>query len=103
MERTAQCISAGALRYLECNTALDPAGRLIGTELAEPRNLIFRNPTEGTDFTTTKTFDWERADTLTAPTLDWIEQEARTATILFSMLDEFLMRFSHYYRFEGAQ
>ncbi len=30
-------------RYAECKMALDAAGRLINTELAERRNLIMRN------------------------------------------------------------
>mgnify|MGYP003891942725 CR=1 FL=1 len=49
------------------------------------------------------TFDWARGDCFTGPTWNWIEHEARTDTILFTMTDEFLMRFAHYYRFEGAQ
>ncbi len=43
-------------RYAECKRALDAAGRLIGTELAERRNLVLRNPLEGNNFATTKTF-----------------------------------------------
>lgn len=49
-----------------------------------------------------QTFDWARGDTIAAPTWNWIEHEAHTDTILFTMSDEFLMRFAHYYRFEGA-
>ncbi len=48
-------------------------------------------------------FDWERGDTLAAPTWNWIEHEAHTDTILFTMTDEFLMRFARYYRFEGER
>ena len=40
-------------RYSECKAALDAAGRLINTELAERRNLILRNPVEGNDIATT--------------------------------------------------
>jgi gentisate 1,2-dioxygenase len=50
-----------------------------------------------------ETFDWARGDTIAAPTWNWIEHEARTDTILFTMTDEFLMRFARYYRFEGAK
>ena len=42
-------------RYEECRQALDTAGRLISTELAERRNLVLANPVEGNDFATTKT------------------------------------------------
>ena len=42
-------------QYDECRAALDAAGRLINTELAERRNLILRNPVEGNDIATTKT------------------------------------------------
>ena len=50
-----------------------------------------------------ETFDWARGDVFAAPTWNWIEHEARTDTILFTMTDEFLMRFANYYRFEGAK
>ena len=42
-------------RYTECHAALDAAGRLINTELAERRNLVMRNPVEGNDIATTRT------------------------------------------------
>ena len=42
-------------RYAECKRALDAAGRLINTELAERRNLIMRNPVEGNDIATART------------------------------------------------
>lgn len=42
-------------RYEECRAALDAAGRLINTELAERRNLILRNDVEGNDVATAKT------------------------------------------------
>ncbi len=42
-------------RYAECKMALDAAGRLINTELAERRNLIMRNPVEGNDIATART------------------------------------------------
>lgn len=50
-----------------------------------------------------QTFDWSRGDTIAAPTWNWIEHEAHEDTILFTMTDEFLMRFANYYRFEGAK
>jgi gentisate 1,2-dioxygenase len=49
-----------------------------------------------------ESFAWARGDAFCAPTWNWIEHEALTDTILFTMTDEFLMRFAHYYRFEGA-
>ena len=42
-------------RYEHCKAALDAAGRLINTELAERRNLVLRNPIEGNEIATTKT------------------------------------------------
>jgi gentisate 1,2-dioxygenase len=42
-------------RYSECEQALDAAGRLINTELAERRNLVMRNPVPGNDIATTRT------------------------------------------------
>ena len=42
-------------RYDVCRAALDAAGRLINTKLAERRNLILRNPVPGNDIATAKT------------------------------------------------
>ncbi|MEX2453762.1 MAG: hypothetical protein WD470_03605, partial [Rhodospirillaceae bacterium] len=56
----------------------------------------------GTSVIGGETFDWNRGDTFVAPTWTWIEHRAETDTILFSMTDEYLMRFARYYRFEGA-
>jgi gentisate 1,2-dioxygenase len=42
-------------RYDMAKGALDAAGRLINTELAERRNLILTNPLEGNGYATTKT------------------------------------------------
>lgn len=56
----------------------------------------------GTSIIGDTSHDWERGDTIAAPTWHWIEHHAKTDTILFTMSDEFLMQFSHYYRFEGA-
>ena len=39
-------------RYSECRAALDAAGRLINTELAE-RRMVLRNPVEGNEIATT--------------------------------------------------
>ncbi len=47
-------------------------------------------------------FDWSRGDTFVAPMWNWIDHEAETDTILFMMTDEVLLRFAHYYRFEGG-
>jgi gentisate 1,2-dioxygenase len=45
---------------------------------------------------------WERGDTFVAPTWHWIEHTVEEDTIIFSMTDEFLMRFANYYRFEAS-
>ena len=42
-------------RYPQSKQALDIAGRLINTKLAERRNLIMRNPVEHNDIATTRT------------------------------------------------
>jgi gentisate 1,2-dioxygenase len=42
-------------RYAQARGALDAAGRLINTELAERRNLILVNPAEGNTYGTTRT------------------------------------------------
>jgi gentisate 1,2-dioxygenase len=42
-------------RYAHAKGALDAAGRLINTELAERRNLILINPLEGNDYATSRT------------------------------------------------
>jgi gentisate 1,2-dioxygenase len=42
-------------RYAQAKAALDAAGRLINTELAERRNLILFNPIPGNDYATTRT------------------------------------------------
>jgi gentisate 1,2-dioxygenase len=41
--------------YSRCRAALDAAGRLINTELAERRNLVMRNPIPGNNIATTRT------------------------------------------------
>ena len=42
-------------RWADGKAALDAAGRLIGTELAERRNLILYNPVEGNTYATVRT------------------------------------------------
>jgi gentisate 1,2-dioxygenase len=42
-------------RYSEVRPALVAAGRVIGTDLAERRNFVLRNPVPGNDFSTTRT------------------------------------------------
>lgn len=42
-------------RYAEARAAMQSAGRLIGTDLAERRNLVLRNPVPGNDFATLRT------------------------------------------------
>ena len=41
--------------YEDAKAGLDAAGRLIDVALAERRNLVMRNPAEGTNFETTRT------------------------------------------------
>jgi gentisate 1,2-dioxygenase len=42
-------------RYAEAKAAMRSAGRLIGTDLAERRNFVLRNPAPGNDFATLRT------------------------------------------------
>ncbi|HSV79413.1 MAG TPA: cupin domain-containing protein [Ramlibacter sp.] len=42
-------------RYRDIRPALVAAGRVIGTDLAERRNFVLRNPFPGNDFATTRT------------------------------------------------
>lgn len=42
-------------RYADIRPALEVAGRVIGTDRAERRNFVLRNPIEGNDFATTRT------------------------------------------------
>lgn len=48
-----------------------------------------------------KSFDWEFGDTIAAPAWSRIEHHASADTVMFSMSDENLMRWSHYYRLEA--
>jgi len=42
-------------KYAEAKAAMDVAGRLIGTDLAERRNFVMRNPIPGNDIATART------------------------------------------------
>jgi gentisate 1,2-dioxygenase len=42
-------------RYEEARAAMQSAGRLIGTDLAERRNFVLRNPVPGNDYATLRT------------------------------------------------
>ena len=42
-------------RYVEAKAAMQAAGRLIGTDLAERRNFVMRNPIPGNDYATLRT------------------------------------------------
>ncbi|HVO13579.1 MAG TPA: cupin domain-containing protein [Alphaproteobacteria bacterium] len=42
-------------KYAEAKVAMDVAGRLIGTDLAERRNFVMRNPIPGNDIATART------------------------------------------------
>jgi gentisate 1,2-dioxygenase len=46
-------------------------------------------------------FAWRKGDVLVAPTWTTIEHSVENDTLLFTLSDEPLMRFSHYYRFEA--
>ena len=48
-----------------------------------------------------QSFDWEFGDTLAAPAWSWIEHHASEDSIVFSMSDEALMRWTRYYRLEA--
>ena len=47
-------------------------------------------------------FAWQRGDTLAVPCWNWLAHRVDADTMLFSMSDEPLMRFSNYYRHEAA-
>jgi gentisate 1,2-dioxygenase len=47
-------------------------------------------------------FAWRKGDALAAPTWTTIEHSVESDAVLFTLSDEPLMRFSHYYRFEAA-
>ena len=56
----------------------------------------------GTSFINGLEINWSRGDTMVVPTWHWIEHRVEEDTVLFSMTDEYLMRFANYYRFEAA-
>jgi gentisate 1,2-dioxygenase len=47
-----------------------------------------------------RSFDWNFGDAIAAPAWSRIEHHAQADTVMFSMSDEKLMRWSHYYKFE---
>jgi gentisate 1,2-dioxygenase len=47
-------------------------------------------------------FAWRKGDAFVAPTWTTIEHSVESDTLMFTLSDEPLMRFSHYYRFEAA-
>jgi gentisate 1,2-dioxygenase len=55
----------------------------------------------GTSTIDTSRFDWSFGDTIAAPAWNRIEHHAAADTIMFSMSDENLMKWSHYYRIEA--
>jgi gentisate 1,2-dioxygenase len=46
-------------------------------------------------------FSWRKGDAFVAPTWTKIEHSISSDALLFTLSDEPLMRFSHYYRFEA--
>jgi gentisate 1,2-dioxygenase len=48
-------------------------------------------------------FEWTFGDTLAAPAWCRIEHQAAEDSVIFSMSDENLMRWSRYYRFEELE
>ena len=57
----------------------------------------------GTSTIGTSRFDWSFGDTIAAPAWNRIEHHAAADTIMFSMSDENLMKWSHYYRIEAME
>jgi gentisate 1,2-dioxygenase len=57
----------------------------------------------GTSTIDTSRFDWSFGDTIAAPAWNRIEHHAAADTIMFSMSDENLMKWSHYYRIEAME
>src|SRR5215510_497272 len=83
----------GHWRYEQARGALDAAGRLINTELAERRNLILVNPAEGNTYGTVRTIvtayqmimpgEWARAHRHTPNALRLIlDAEPGTYTVV---------------------
>ena len=58
---------------------------------------------EGTSTIEDTDIDWAYGDTFVAPCWHWIEHMATSASVVFSMSDEPLMRFAKYHRFEGVE
>jgi gentisate 1,2-dioxygenase len=56
---------------------------------------------EGRSVINGQRFDWGFGDTLAIPAWSRIEHYASADTVMFNMSDESLMRWAHYYRFEG--
>jgi gentisate 1,2-dioxygenase len=56
---------------------------------------------EGRSLIDGQRFDWTFGDTLAVPAWSCIEHHAACDVVMFSMSDENLMRWSHYYRFEA--
>ncbi|MSQ73119.1 MAG: cupin domain-containing protein [Betaproteobacteria bacterium] len=48
-----------------------------------------------------RSFDWNFGDAIAAPAWSRIEHRAQTETVMFSMSDESLIRWSRYYKFES--
>jgi gentisate 1,2-dioxygenase len=46
-------------------------------------------------------FCWRKGDTFVAPAWTKIEHSIESNALLFTLSDEPLMRFAHYYRFEA--
>jgi len=57
---------------------------------------------EGRSVIGDKTISWEFGDTFCAPAWSRIEHQSSDDSVVFSMSDENLMRWSHYYRLEPA-
>jgi len=56
---------------------------------------------EGRSTVEGKSFDWQFGDTLAAPAWSRMEHQASEDSVVFSMSDEPVMRWSRYYRFEA--
>ena len=56
---------------------------------------------EGHSLINGQRFDWGFGDTLAIPAWSRVEHRAQSDVVMFSMSDENLMRWAHYYRFEA--
>lgn len=78
-----------------------PAGVLTRPYRRAANTIYLVMQGRGTSTIGTSRFDWSFGDTIAAPAWNRIQHHATADTIMFSMSDENLMRWSHYYRLEA--